>query len=188
LASSTSTLAAPPPAKLCLRHEAGEWRLSLGTIEVRLKESKGLRYLERLVQAPHREIHVLELVGGGATMEAGDAGPVIDATARRQYERRLEDLEEELREAEAFEDRERASRAQQDIEALAEELARATGLGGRERRAGSLTERARINVRRRLSDVITRVNRSAPALAKYLEATVKTGTFCSYAPLDLHAA
>jgi tetratricopeptide (TPR) repeat protein len=184
LAPSTSTPAAPQPAKFDLGQEAGEWRLSLGTMEVRLKESKGLRYLERLVQAPHREIHVLDLVGDGATMEAGDAGPVIDATARRQYERRLEDLEEELREAEAFEDRERASRAQQDIDALAEELARATGLGGRERRAGSLTERARINVRRRLSDVITRVNRSAPALARYLEATVKTGTFCSYAPLD----
>jgi tetratricopeptide (TPR) repeat protein len=176
--------AAPPPPELTLHRQGSDWVLSRGTVRVHLKESKGLRYLEQLVQAPHREIHVLELVAGGATAETGDAGPVIDATARRQYERRLADLEEELREAEAFDDRPRASRAQREIDALAEELARATGLGRRERRAGSLTERARINVQRRLSDVITRVHTADPALARYLEATVKTGTFCSYAPLD----
>jgi hypothetical protein len=175
---------APPPTELRLGQDGEEWILSLGAVVVRLKGSKGVSYLERLMQSPHREIHVLQLVADGGGVEQGDAGPVLDATARRQYERRLEDLEEELREAEAFGDREKASRSRQEIDALADELARAVGLGGRDRRAGSLAERARINVQRRLRDVIARVEKSAPALARYLEATVKTGTFCSYAPLD----
>jgi tetratricopeptide (TPR) repeat protein len=172
-------------AQLSIRRDAGEYVLSLGAAgEVRLKESKGLAYLDELVRAPHREIHVVQLIQLGAgPAELGDSGPMIDATARRQYASRLEDLEEELREAESFGDASRAARLGREIEALADELARTVGRGGRGRRAGSLTERARINVQRRLRDVITRAARSAPAIGRYLEATIKTGTFCSYCPL-----
>jgi tetratricopeptide (TPR) repeat protein len=177
--------AVPPAPSVTLAREGETWVLSDGASEVRLRDSKGLAYLDELLRQPHREIHVAELYGRGAgAVELGDAGPLVDASARRRYERRLADLEDELREAEAFADPGRASRAEQEIERLAEELARAVGLGGRERRAASLTERARINVQRRLRDVLSRVARSAPALGRHLELTIKTGTFCSYCPLD----
>ena len=171
-------------APLTIRRDAGEYVLALGADEVRLKESKGLVYLEELLATPHREVHVLELIQRGAgPAELGDSGPMIDPTARRQYADRLEALEEELREAEAHGDQRKAGAISGEIEAIAEELARTVGLGGRTRRGGSLTERARINVQRRLKDVITRVGRTAPSLGRYLEATIRTGTFCSYSPL-----
>jgi hypothetical protein len=166
-----------------LQRDGGEWILSCGAASIRLRHLKGLLYLEELLRHPHREIHVAELYALGAgPAELGDAGPTLDATARHQYERRLADLEEELREAEAFCDRARAARAEHEIDRLAEELARAVGMGGRDRRAGSLTERARINVQRRLKEVITRTARTAPMLARRLESSINTGTYCSYRP------
>jgi len=169
---------------ITLQREGDEWVLACGADSVRLRHLKGLLYLEELLRHPHREIHVAELYALGAgSAELGDAGPTLDATARRQYERRLADLEEELREAQAFGDQPRAARAEHEIDQLAEELARAVGMGGRDRRAGSLTERSRINVQRRLKEIMTRTARTAPTLARRLEASIKTGTYCSYRPL-----
>jgi hypothetical protein len=65
---------------------------------------------------------------------------------------------------------------------LADELARAVGLGGRDRRAGSASERARINVQRRIRDVLTRVAELDASLGRHLELHVKTGVFCSWEP------
>jgi tetratricopeptide (TPR) repeat protein len=184
----TNAPASPPPLRaesLELRRDGEIWTLSFGADQVQLKHSKGLSYLDELVRHPHREVHAADLVGRGVpAVEIGDAGPMLDARARQEYERRLEDLEEELHEAEAFGDQLRASRAQTEIEAIAEELSRAVGLGGRARRSGSLTERARINVQRRLKDVIVRASAGAPRLARHLEQSIKTGTFCCYRPLE----
>jgi hypothetical protein len=69
------------------------------------------------------------------------------------------------------------------MDAIAEQLARGVGLGGRDRKAASGAERARINVQRRIRDVIDRVSAHAPALGKWLNASIKTGTYCSYVPL-----
>ena len=65
---------------------------------------------------------------------------------------------------------------------LVAELAAATGLGGRARRLGDQSERARKTVTARIRDVIDRVERVHPALGAHLRASVTTGTFCSYSP------
>ncbi|HWB81477.1 MAG TPA: hypothetical protein VG755_41230, partial [Nannocystaceae bacterium] len=65
----------------------------------------------------------------------------------------------------------------------AEQLAAAVGLGGRDRRAASNVERARINVQRRIKDALRRIRAEDAALARYLEATVHTGTYCVYQPV-----
>jgi hypothetical protein len=44
-------------------------------------------------------------------------------------------------------------------------------------------ERARINVQRRLKDTLESVAAADAALGRYLQATVKTGTFCSFMPI-----
>ncbi|HEY6559194.1 MAG TPA: hypothetical protein VI072_18045 [Polyangiaceae bacterium] len=48
----------------------------------------------------------------------------------------------------------------------------AVGLGGRDRRAASDVERARINVQRRLQDAIERIAQADPALGRYLSRAV----------------
>jgi hypothetical protein len=143
----------------------------------------GMRLLELLVSSPGRERHVLELIGSdGAQVDRGDAGELLDQRAIADYRRRLEDLRETAREAEAFGDLARRAKAEAEIEVLGDELARGVGLGGRGRRAGAAAERARINVQRRLRDAIQRIESELPELGRHLAWAVKTGVFCSYSP------
>lgn len=182
-ASSRPAGTAPsaPPQAISLVQDGEMWRLTAGDEVILLKASKGLSYLAALLARPHEELHVTQVVG--ASDEAlGDAGPVLDEAAKAAYRARASDLREALDEATARGDVGRADKAREELDALGEELARAVGLGGRDRKAGSVVERMRVNVQRRLRDAIDRVAAQSPAVGRYLEASVRTGAFCSYAP------
>jgi hypothetical protein len=77
---------------------------------------------------------------------------------------------------------EAAERARVELESLTRELSRAVGLGGRTRRAGSAAERARVTAQRRVREAIRRIGELDPDLARHLERTIRTGTFCAYEP------
>lgn len=109
-------------------------------------------------------------------------GEVIDETARADYKRRLTGLQEDIDDAEARGDIEAASRAQATYDAVVEQLTSAYGIGGRARRAPDSVERARKAVTRRLRDAVTRIERVHPVLGRHLDASVRTGVFCTYAP------
>ena len=70
----------------------------------------------------------------------------------------------------------------QEIDFLASELGAAVGLGGRDRRAASDAERARVNVTRAIRATMERIAAHSASLSRHLAATVRTGTFCSYQP------
>ncbi len=146
----------------------------------RVRDSRGLQMLAQLVQQPGREFHVFELSGVTQPVDGGDAGAVLDREARDAYERRLRELQSELEEAEVANDTGRRERLQDEYEQLTAELARAFGLGGRERRAGSAVERARVNVRRRIALAIEHIGKACPELARRLSAEVQTGVYCAY--------
>ncbi len=165
-----------------LRRDGDVWALECeGGACLRLRDGKGMRYLERLMGAPGQEVHVLDLVG--ADEKPADAGVVLDAKAKDQYRARLEDLKDQLQEATRLGDPGRAARAQAEIDAIAESLASAVGLGGRDRVAASNVERARINVQRRLRDALDRIGALDPAVGRYLTAAVRTGTYCCFTPV-----
>jgi tetratricopeptide (TPR) repeat protein len=171
----------PRPAELSLQREGELWLLELGGSSLRLKNSKGLSYLEQLVLHAGRELHVLVLVG--AEHADGDAGAILDARAKAQYQERIQLLDDRIELARSLGDERGVAKARSELDAVAEQLARAVGLGGRDRRAASNVERARINVQRRLKDTIAVVSAQDAALGRYLQATVNTGTFCSFIPL-----
>jgi len=171
---------APSNRSIELVREGDVWRITWSGRAIVLKDAKGLHYLERLLSSPGRELHVMELAD---MTESADVGPALDAKAKASYARRLEALRDHAEEARRFGDTARAAHADAEIDALAEELARAVGLGGRDRKLGSHVERARVNVQRRLRDVIKRVEAHDPELARYLDAALETGTFCSFVPL-----
>lgn len=180
---------APPATPLSLVLEGEYFSVRFLDQTFRLKDSLGLRYLARLIDAPGREIHVLDLVrersGGsdaGELLDQGDAGELLDEAARKSYRKRLEDLEDSAAEAESFGDPARAARARVEIEALARELGRAVGLGGRARKAGAAGERARSAVQRRIRHAVERIHAQCPALATFLERSVRTGHYCAYVP------
>ena len=95
---------------------------------------------------------------------------------------RLEALADELEEARGFGDEERATRARMEIEAIKDELSGAVGLGGRDRPTASAAERARSSVTKALRGAIARIGEQDPELARYLDLTIATGTFCAYTP------
>lgn len=192
ITAAESSLAEPAPARpiveeatptpsVQLRVDGDTWVVEgLGT-SVRLKTSRGLEMLAKLVAEPNRELHVLDLAGA-EMVDAGDAGEVLDAEAKRAYKARIVELRETLEEAESWNNTARAERARDELEALEAELSRAAGLGGRDRRIGKAAERARINVQRRITDAVRRVGEASEELGRHLTAAVKTGTYCSYVP------
>jgi tetratricopeptide (TPR) repeat protein len=196
------------------RREGEYWTLKHGTNVFRLRHSKGLDYLAKLLASPGREFHALEMAQAVAAGpdeavdsdsdeddeaaatehssrsrlevrgDLGDAGAQLDDAARAAYGRRLTELHDEIDEAHEFKDDERAARAQEEIDALGRELKGAIGLAGRTRRAASSGERARIAVTQALRLAISKIAGNDATLGKLLSTTIKTGTVCSYVPDD----
>src|SRR5216684_406516 len=192
------------------RKEGEYWTVGYGGISFRLKDSKGLGYLAHLLRHPSVEFHVLDLAGGiagqrdddadgqseqglprgaedleGAGIHIGslgDAGEMLDEQAKVAYRRRLSDLREELDEAKKLGKVERAEQAEEEIDALTRELSRALGLGGRNRRAVSASERARQSISKTIKSVLDRIAQSDARLGDFFARCIKTGTFCSYQP------
>jgi hypothetical protein len=192
-------------ATASLRREGEMWTFELERRSVRMRDTKGMRHLALLLEAPGVEIHAVELAGAdsaapaseqrssesdAATELAGpgaeDAGAVLDSQAKAAYRSRLEELREELDEAMSFNDPERAARAREEIDFLESELAAAVGLGGRDRKAASTAERARVSVTKAIRATIKRIAEHDPVLARELDATVRTGTFCVHEPDPRH--
>jgi hypothetical protein len=159
------------------------WRLAFDGESVHMPDLKGLHDLARLLAAPGEEIHALDL---GAAVDGvspqGHAGELLDAEARAAYKARIDELREERELAEAANDTVRAERAREELDAIGEALTSAYGLGGRARKAGDQAERARSAVTWRIRSAISRVEAVHPALGRHLKNSVRTGTFCSYAP------
>ena len=164
-----------------LELEGEIWTLrGLGAV-VRLKDSRGMRMLAQLMARPGDELHALDLAcEPGEAVDGGDAGPELDSRATFAYRTRLHELQQEIAEAESWNDLGRLAHAQQEVEFLEAEVSRAVGIGGRERRVGRAAERARINVQRRIAAVLKRVQAANPALGRYLAGSVRTGLYCSY--------
>jgi predicted ATPase len=156
------------------------WEIDFAGRAVHAKASKGVADLARLLTAPSREVHCLELMGG--QVDQASTGDMLDQTARRQYEARIRDLQRDIDDAEADNDYVRAERARTELDTLVDHLTAALGLGSRTRRGGSSAERARSAVTQRLRSTIRRLGAAHPELGRHLEASVTTGTYCVYRP------
>ena len=193
--SRTSEDGSPSPG--VFRREGEYWCVTFGAHTVRLRDMKGLRYLTRLLAEPGRAFHVLDLVaaergetagliqatGHEVTSAAlGDAGEMLDARAKDAYRRRLAEIDEDIEEARALADDERQAQGETERDFLIRELSRAVGLGGRDRRAGSATERARASVTRAVRSAMVRIREHNPALGDHLDRSIRTGVYCTYVP------
>src|SRR5262249_37542383 len=112
----------------------------------------------------------------------GDAGAWLDEQAKLAYRRRLTELREVLQTAKAREQIAPAEAAVREIDVLVAELARATGLGGRARRAASAAERARQSVTRSIKSAVNKITEYQPILGHLLARAIKTGTYCCDTP------
>src|ERR1700692_4183166 len=211
LASIDETVPSVRSAQKGVFCKEGEyWTVGYVGNAFRLKDTRGLGYLAHLLRHPAVEFHVLDLFGGIASQHEedetsqsvqglprgaddlekagihitglGDAGEMLDDQAKAAYRRRLAELYEELEAAKELGNVERAENAEKEIDALTRELSRAVGLGGRNRRAASASERARQTITKTIKSVLERIAQSDAALGDILSRCIKTGTFCSYQP------
>jgi tetratricopeptide (TPR) repeat protein len=166
------------------RREGDYWCVVFEGRTVRVRDLKGMRYLAQLLAHPGRELHVLDLVAAetGQQTALGDAGEMLDERAKTAYRRRLVEIEDDIEQARALEDAEREAQADAERDFLVRELARAIGLGGRDRRAASTSERARSGVTRAVRQGIARIGEHHPELGEHLNHAVRTGTYCAYVP------
>jgi tetratricopeptide (TPR) repeat protein len=187
----------PPGLVDVIRREGDFWSVTFDGRTVHVRDVKGMHYLARLLVEPGRELHVLDLVaaesGPGVHVRAtahdgeahggpGDAGEILDARAKDAYRRRLAEIDDDIDEARANVDTGRLMQAEAERDVLVQELARAFGLDGRERRATSTSERARVGVTRALRHAIARIAEHHRPLGEHLARTVRTGTYCAYVP------
>ena len=179
------------------RREGDYWSVIFDGHTVHVRDLKGMRYLARLLADPGREHHVLDLVaaeaghrvraGSGQAANLprsafGDAGEILDARAKDAYRRRLAEIDDDIEQAHATGDAERAAQADTERGFLVRELANAFGLSGRGRRAASASERARAGVTRAVRQAIARIGEHHPGLGEHLSRTIRTGTYCAYSP------
>lgn len=190
--------AATSPRTATFAREGRGWVVACGDKQARLADSKGLRYLAELVRHPGVERHALDLVDrvegvavGGPPHAAaaapdrhrlGDAGELVDATARTAYRHRIEALRAEIDDAMAMGAVERAESLQAELDELVGQLAQAFGLGGRSRRASSAAERARLNVTRALRSATAKISEALPEAGRLLDCRLRTGLYCAYEP------
>jgi TolB-like protein/tetratricopeptide (TPR) repeat protein len=168
------------PISNIFRKDGELWTVSFDHEVAYVGEVRGLHDLARLLSNPAEEIHCVSLAGQVA--DAGRGTEVLDDQARRAYRARLRELEAEIAEAERQNDPGRVEQLEEEKEQLLAEMRKATGLGGRSRKIGDTTERARSAVTWRIRHAIKKLEPVHPRLARHLGNSIKTGVFCSYTP------
>jgi tetratricopeptide (TPR) repeat protein len=197
-ASPVSLASAPSSSQVATFAREGEyWSVTFDGRTVRLRDAKGVRYIARLVADPGRAFHVLDLVAAeradpGAAIDAaesadpqsasGDAGWMLDARAKDAYRRRLAEIDDDIEDARVVADSDRQAQAEAERDFLVRELSRAVGLGGRDRRAGSASERGRASVTRAVRAALVRIRECDASLGAHLDHRIRTGVHCAYVP------
>jgi tetratricopeptide (TPR) repeat protein len=164
--------AAPPSIRL--EREGEGWAAEFDGERVVLPDLKGLHDLRRLMDSPGEEIHCLDL---DERIAEGPGEAMLDEKARAALKARLRDLQEDLAEAEDMNDLGRAERLREEMDRIVETFSAALGLGGRRRRLGDSTEKARTTVTWRIRHALRRIDAVHPALGRHLSQRVTTGTF-----------
>jgi tetratricopeptide (TPR) repeat protein len=189
-------LVASGEEEVLFRRGGEYWTVAYEGVTSRVRDARGLRLISILLCAPGRDIPATHLAvwpeappapgtnGRELARELGLGTPCADddgqpdGRARAEYRARLVALREEADEAERYNDTLRASRAREEIAALAEYLGRPETRV----RARKDAERARLAVTKAIRYAIRKVERAHRPLGTILAASVKTGVYCRYDP------
>jgi TolB-like protein/Tfp pilus assembly protein PilF len=166
-------------AQNMLIRESGLWLLSFDGKVIRLPDAKGLMDLHKLIAMAEKDIHCTELANTDVTSQGM---LVFDERAKQSYKKRMVELQEEIRAAENHNDLARTSSLQQEYDDLVDHLTASLGLKGRIRKTNDPIEKTRSAVTWRIRSIIKKIEGLHPPLGKHLNASVKTGVFCSYSP------
>ena len=179
--------------RCCFRREGEYWTVAFGGAVVRMRDAKGLGYLARSparspprvprARPARRRPAARNERRGRTASRRRCRTPERPGRARQARLSRADRRPGDGDRAGAPLERRRAGRAREDeLDALTRGLAGALGLGGRDRRAASDSERARTSVTKALAQSGGAPGSRDPELGRHLSLAVHTGTFCSYEP------
>jgi TolB-like protein len=155
------------------------WEITFAGNVIQLADLKGLHDLARFLSRPEHKYHCSELFGLPVSHESVF---VFDEKAKRSYQSRLNDMQEEIQWLAENNDFERAATLRKEYDELLEHLSAGLGLGGKTRKAEDPVEKARAAVTWRIRKAIKKIDAENPVLGKHLKASIKTGVFCGYDP------
>lgn len=162
-----------------LKCEGELWQISFGSKTIHMRDAKGLHDIATLLRVPEKQLHCTELMNAATVTEQV---LVFDEKARKSYQMRIHELQEEIESAEKMNDVVQASELQKEYDQVIDHLKAAIGLKGKTRNASDPIEKVRSAVTWRIRNVITKLEKSHPELARHFDLSIKTGTFCSYNP------
>lgn len=164
-----------------LRRVDGGWEAGWSGSTTVVPDARGLHHLHAMLRCAGAEVHAADLVtpGSSALVTPAAREALLDDTAKSAYRSRIRDLQNQI--AADAGDVERTAAAQHELDALLDELRRAVGLGGRDRRPTDDAERARVAVRKAVAAALTRLAEKDATFAAHLRASVRTGLHCAYA-------
>ena len=192
---------APQAEENIFRREGEYWTIRYRGNPIQLKDSKGLRYIHKLLSEPEKTFHVLGL----ARMDVDDDGreeevtpsiiddrlsitriidgiDVVDERDLKKIQKCLEDLKSNHAKAVDAGDGETAVDLTQKIESVEKYLAKATGLSGQPRKTADMTDKARKAVTKCIREALDRINEAHPVLWQHLKPAIKRGRRCRYQP------
>ena len=184
-----------------LAREGEYWTVVFAGRVSRVRDAKGLHYLDHLVRHPGQAVPRPRADRRGGSQPAravaaaclgrtslitgslGDAGQVLDASAVAAYRRRFLDLREELEDAEACADEAwRAgprTRWTPSPSSWPVAWGWVAGTGG----PAPPSERSWLAVTKAIRSAMRRLDEGDHDLGQHLERTMRTGTFCAYVPI-----
>jgi 7-cyano-7-deazaguanine synthase in queuosine biosynthesis len=204
--SNITAPAAPADMDNVFQFNGSVWVVAYAGSLAHAKDSKGMRYIARLIQANGREISALaleraeatenetappdgrtwtttELEEHGLRVEGVDYRDIlVDDQTRRELQAREAELRERIREATENEDEVALDAVRCELEEIERYLQAARSRGGRSRQFTNDAERARKAVSRdirRALDAVDRVNRE---LGQHLRRELHVGRMCCYCP------
>jgi hypothetical protein len=167
------------------RKQGDFWQIRFDGTTVCVRDVKGLEYVAHLIAQPGRQVHVAQAFaaasGNQQNVALGSSGEDLDSTALAAYKQRIEELGEELAQAQRYNDYGRQETVQTELDRLTDELTGALGLGGRSRERSDV-DRFRKSVTMAVGRAIKTISAAHPMLGRHLVAAIQTGRFLSYAP------
>lgn len=149
-----------------------------------LSDSVGLWYLREFISHPKKTFEPVELeaarTGVRARSSNSSTGESFDLDARRQYASHLAEIDDQITEAESFNDLGRIEHLQAERQQILDHVAKSVGIGGKARIVTD-AGKARKNIRQQVKRDIDRIAKAHSELAKHLQLAFQSDPMC-YAP------
>jgi len=167
------------------RRDGRGWHVAFDGTAAWVKHSIGMSHIHALLGVPRQRIAAVKLAGASGVEEiTWGALPEerIDARAKAEFKRRLEEINERLDDAQEFQNDDEIARLEDERDKIFADLRSATGIGGKIRTEPRAVKRPRQAAAMGITRAFGNIEAVHPGLARHLRASIRLGTSVSYEP------